>query len=373
MIEIYPKHREKLFYFSLKSDSNLFYLKANLNCVKNLNYYPELKNEIWQELFKIMAKYKILIIRLDRNLSNNIDNIVEAIKQGIKDEKYEFIVANGVEVKQGKIDEIKFHRQLENKPDDQSSYDEKNYCKPIQKDELLFEYVYKINGKDGKNLKGKIISPQEINFLKNPFKLKDESIYQIKFKDRIKYYSAKYGFLFIDNEEYGISNTLKVTQIGLKTTGTIKTDLDEDICVEVSNNSIDDAVKSGIVNIQTSSVKINGNVGHTQLRGKTIHIRGGTHAKSQIYGSDVFINNHKGFVKAKCVYVKNLEQGHIIAKNVFIEKCSGGIIEAENIFIKDCLKSNKIYPKKMLIIEQNIKEDNKICFKYNEYLKTRTF
>lgn len=181
LIEIYPKHREKLFYFSLKSDSNLFYLKANLNCVKNLNYYPELKNEIWQELFKIMAKYKILIIRLDRNLSNNIDNIVEAIKQGIKDEKYEFIVANGVEVKQGKIDEIKFHRQLENKPDDQSSYDEKNYCKPIQKDELLFEYVYKINGKDGKNLKGKIISPQEINFLKNPFKLKDESIYQIKF------------------------------------------------------------------------------------------------------------------------------------------------------------------------------------------------
>lgn len=367
LIEMVPKN-SKLFKFSFKSDKNLLCLKASLVVSSNLSYYTELKNDIFQELFKGMVKYKILIIRLDRNLDNNINNIVQAIKQGFKDKEYEIIISRGVDTQEGKIDEVKFHRHLDDKLD--HTYDEKDYCRPVQKDELLFEYVLKIEGKKGKNLQGKPIFPKEIKFLNNPFKLKDQSIYEINFNDRIKYYSAKYGFLFQDNEGYGISNTLKVSQVGLKTTGTIKTDLDEDVCVEIVNNSIDDAVKSGIVNIQTSKVKINGNVGYTQLHGKTIIIQGATHAKSQIYGSDVFINIHKGFLQADCVYIKNLEQGHVKAKDVYIEKCSGAIIEADNIFIKDCLKGNKIYPRKKLIVENCMKDNNKIYFEYSDIEKS---
>lgn len=122
----------------------------------------------------------------------------------------------------------------------------------------------------------------------------------------------------------------------------------------------DDAIKSGIVNIQASNIKINGNVGATELYGKNISIKGLTHAKSKIFAQDIFIATHKGTLQADTVYIKNLENGIIIAKNVFVENCMSGKIKAENIYICNLLTGNTLYPRKNLIITNNIKFKNNI-------------
>lgn len=154
-------------------------------------------------------------------------------------------------------------------------------------------------------LRGEILHLNPIAFLDNPFIIKDESIYTEELEDRIKYFSANYGFLNKDHTGYCIANNLKLSQIGLKTTGSIKTNIDENINLEITNFDIsDDAIKSGIVNVQASNIKVNGNVGATKLYGKNISIKGLTHAKSEIFAQDIFITTHKGTLQADTVYIK---------------------------------------------------------------------
>ncbi|EKI3382002.1 DUF342 domain-containing protein, partial [Campylobacter coli] len=310
----------------------------------------------------IMIKQKFLILRLDKNLFDKIDDFILSIQKNPSIKEIELEIAKGVDKIEHKSDEIIYHRDVNEKRSDENiNHDEGSYSKPVEQNELLFEYIYRILGKEGRNLRGEILHLNPIAFFDNPFIIKDESIYTEELEDRIKYFSANYGFLNKDRSGYSVTNTLKLSQIGLKTTGSIKTNADENINLEITNfDMTDDAIKSGIVNIQASNIKINGNVGATELYGKNISIKGLTHAKSKIFAQDIFIATHKGTLQADTVYIKNLENGIIIAKNVFVENCMSGKIKAENIYICNLLTGNTLYPRKNLIITNNIKFKNNI-------------
>ncbi len=362
IIEIYPKTKKLTFSVSLKTNANLTHLKAHIICMDDFTYYPGLKFDILQNIYKAMVKERILIIRLDKNLFEKLDKFIQAVKENNATKELELFIAQGVDKIEHKSDEIIYHRNVDEAcSDEKSNYDEGDYCKPVQKDELLFEYIFKIMGKEGRNLRGEILHLNPINFLNNPFKLKDQSIYAQELEDRIKYFSVGYGFLNKDHTGYSVTSSLKVGQVGLKTTGSIKTDINENVNLEISNHDeIEDAIKSGIVNLQVSNIKVNGSIGATKIHGKNFSIKGLTHAKSEIYGENAFIHTHKGYIEADTVYIKNLEHGRVIAKNVFVEKSMGAKIEAENIYICNLLTDNILYPRKNLIIANNLKFKNHI-------------
>lgn len=362
LIEIYPKTQNYPFIIKLQSNSNLTYLKANIQFTENFKYYPGLKFDILQNIYKIMIKQKFLILRLNKNLFKNIDDFILSIQKNPSIKELELEIAKGVDKIEHKSDEIIYYRDAnEEYFNENISYDQGNYCKPVEKNELLFEYIYRILGKEGRNLRGEILPLNPIDFLDNPFVIKDESIYTEELEDRIKYFSAHYGFLNKDNIGYWITNDLKLSQVGLKTTGSIKTSINENVNLEITNFDInDDVIKSGIVNVQASDIKVNGSVGATKLYGKNISIKGLTHAKSEIFAQNIFITTHKGTLQADTVYIKNLENGIVVAKNVFVENCIGGKIEAENIYICNLLTDNTLYPKKNLIITNNLKFKNNI-------------
>ncbi|EHU8925002.1 DUF342 domain-containing protein, partial [Campylobacter jejuni] len=60
LIEIYPK-KSFPFTVKLRSNSNLTHLKASINLTENFKYYPNLKFDILQNIYKIMIKQKFLI------------------------------------------------------------------------------------------------------------------------------------------------------------------------------------------------------------------------------------------------------------------------------------------------------------------------
>lgn len=349
LIEIYPKTQKNCLVVKLKSNPSLTYLKVNINFLDNFKYYPNLKFDILQNIYKVMIKQKFLILRLDKNLFDKIDDFILSIQKNPSIKEIELEIAKGVDKIEHKSDEIIYHRDVNEECFDENiNYDEGSYCKPIEKNELLFEYIYRILGKEGRNLRGEILHLNPIAFFDNPFIIKDESIYTEELEDRIKYFSANYGFLNKDRSGYSVTNNLKLSQVGLKTTGSIKTNTDENINLEIANFDInDDAVKSGIVNVQASDIKVNGSIGATKLYGRNISIKGLTHAKSEIFAQDIFITTHKGTLQADTVYIKNLENGIVIAKNIFVENCMGGKIEAENIYICNLLADNILYPKKI--------------------------
>ncbi|MEB2822532.1 FapA family protein [Campylobacter upsaliensis] len=370
-IEIFPKTNENPFKFTLGTNANLTLIKARLNYEKidsNLNINHHLK----QALYKTLIKHKILILRLDRDLETNLDKCIALLKED-KADGFEFIAARGVSEIPHQNAKLIFHRNTKVEMSESRTYDERQYSQPVQKDELLFEYMYRKLGKIGRNLRGELLKIEPLEEELNAIKLKDDSIYTEELEDRIQYFSANYGFLTKDIEGFSVNNSLKVSKVDLKNTGSIKTDLDEEINVEVSNKNFnDDAVKSGIVNIKAANVNIEGHVGATELKAAKLQISGATHAKSKIYAQSAFIANHKGFFEGDVVFINNLEQGEIKAKNVYVKRCIASKIEADNIFIEDLFMDNKLYPKKNLIILKNIKANNRIkvspevCFTINK-------
>ncbi|EJP4818957.1 DUF342 domain-containing protein [Campylobacter upsaliensis] len=358
-IEIFPKTSNNPFKFTLGTNANLTLIKARLNYEKidsNLNINHHLK----QALYKTLIKHKILILRLDRDLERNLDECIALLKED-KADGFEFIVARGVSEIPHQNAKLIFHRSTKVEMSEGKTYDERQYSQPVQKDELLFEYMYKKLGKIGRNLRGELLKIEPLEEELNTIKLKDDSIYTKELEDRIQYFSANYGFLTKDIEGFSVSNSLKVSRVDLKNTGSIKTDLDKEINVEVSNKNFnDDAVKSGIVNIKAANVNIEGHVGATEVKAAKLKITGATHTKSKIYAQSAFIANHKGFFEGDVVFIKNLERGKIKAKNVYVKHCIASTIEADNIFIEDLFMDNKLYPKKNLIILKNIKTNNRI-------------
>ncbi|MBS4269357.1 flagellar assembly protein A [Campylobacter vulpis] len=358
-IEIFIKAEENPFKFSLKINANLTLLKA---CLDYEKFDPtlDLKENLRQALYKILIKNQFLLLRLDKKLETHLDQCVSLLKEN-KAKGFEFVVAQGVDKTEHQKAQLIFYRNVGETASEDRGYDERSYTQPVEKDELLFEFIHKKIGKEGRNLKGELLTLEPLEKVANSIILKDESIYATNLPDKTQYFSAKYGFLTKDIEGFSVSNSLKVSRVDLKNTGSIKTDLDKEINVEVSNKNFnDDAVKSGIVSIKAANVNIEGHVGATELKATKIQISGATHAKSKIYAQSAFIANHKGFFEGDVVFIKNLERGKIKAKNVYVKHCIASKIEADNIFIEDLFTDSKLYPKKNLIILKNMKSNNRI-------------
>ncbi|EOB4992421.1 flagellar assembly protein A [Campylobacter upsaliensis] len=370
-IEIFTQAEENPFKFSLKANANLTLLKACLN-YEEFDPTLDLKEHLRQALYKILIKNQFLLLRLDKELEAHLDQCVSLLKEN-KAKGFEFIVAQGVNKTEHQKAQLIFCRNVGEAANEDRGYDERRYTQPVEKDELLFEFIHKKLGKMGRNLKGELLTIEPLEEVANSIVLKDESIYITNLPDKTQYFSANYGFLTKDIEGFSVSNSLKISRVDLKNTGSIKTDLDKEINVEVSNRNFnDDAVKSGIVNIKAANVNIEGHVGATELKAAKLQISGATHAKSKIYAQSAFIANHKGFFEGDVVFINNLERGEIKAKNVYVKRCIASKIEADNIFIEDLFMDNKLYPKKNLIILKNIKANNRIkvspevCFTINK-------
>ena len=358
-IEIFTQAEENPFKFSLKANADLTLLKACLDYEK-FNPTLDLKEHLRQALYKILIKNRFLLLRLDKDLETHLDQCVSLLKEN-KAKDFEFIVAQGVDKTEHQKAQLIFYRNVGEAASEDRGYDERHYTQPVEKDELLFEFVHKKIGKEGKNLKGELLTLEPLEEVANSIVLKDKSIYITNLPNKTQYFSANYGFLTKDIEGFSVSNSLKISRVDLKNTGSIKTDLDKEINVEVSNKNFnDDAIKSGIVNIKAANVNIEGHVGATELKAAKLQISGATHAQSKIYAQSAFIANHKGFFEGDVVFIKNLERGEIKAKNVYVKHCIASKIEADNIFIEDLFMDNKLYPKKNLIILKNIKANNLI-------------
>lgn len=134
LIEIYPKKQSFPFTVKLRSNSNLTHLKASINLTENFKYYPNLKFDILQNIYKIMIKQKFLILRLDKNLFDKIDDFILSIQKSPSIKEIELEIAKGVDKIEHKSDEIIYHRDVNEECFDENiNYDEGNYCKPIEK------------------------------------------------------------------------------------------------------------------------------------------------------------------------------------------------------------------------------------------------
>lgn len=284
-------------------------LRTMLVC-NQIQYQDNLKDDLYQELYKTMILQGYLVgIREYGKLSSQLEEFTQRVKNNQYPPKLVLNIGVGVSPNEGKSGELKIYHSLK----DTSSANSKEGFIPkictqsVHKGDLLFEYTKPIQGNNGRDLKGVLLTiPNITNICPN---IDNNSIRLRESPQTIKYYAAKDGFL-----------------------------------LQKTPNSF------------TLTDEIN------QTRGadtkKSISIDGQTHKQSKIQTDTAYIGAHRGSIKAEIAVIDVLEKGSVEAKVAYINSALGGTIVADYIYIKEVRSYNVIYPRYSLVIDKIIGEHN---------------
>lgn len=308
-----------------------------------IEYYDNIYDDFLDYIDEKKLRSGIMLYLFDVEFESTIEEFVKAIKKVKKvtfKEDKKIIVAKGLEA----IESIEpqLHMTIEENNsvgvEDKSGridYSNRGFLLSCIEGEELFEFIKPQQGKHGRTCKGKIIEVQSVNLDVIPtFTVEDGIEVQDSFEN-IKYLSKKSGYLVKSGEQYEVSNSVDVDEISFKTTGTINSNLNSEITINVvKNNPLEDAIEEGM-HVKVQNIFIKGSVGpNTKIEAREVKVEGQTHGSSSIKCINAFISLHKGKVTARKVEVKNLEGGEIIADEAIVHNASRGRIVAKKITIE---------------------------------------
>lgn len=327
--EIEFEENGSLAYFVIKKGSKLNYGSALysdfLKCVTE----RKLRAGVMLYLFEVDCKDGV----------KQLVDVVEKIKSLTFKEDKKFLVSKGI----NKIDSIKAEVYMNveannevGSEDDKGKVDYSNrgFLLSCVEGEQLFEFIKPQQGEHGRTCRGDLIEVETVNLdIKPTFTVEDGIEVRESFEN-IKYLSKKSGFLEQNGNEYVISNNVEVEEISFTTTGTIDSDLDSEITINViKENPLEDAVEKGM-RVKVQKLAITGSIGpNTEIEARDISISGQSHKDSSIKCVNANIGTHKGMAVGRRVEVHTLEGGEIIADVAIVHNAVRGKIRANTIEI----------------------------------------
>jgi hypothetical protein len=309
-------------------------------------YRPQIERRIKNELNKKKVKNSMLIDLLDTDMDNDIEKITAKVRVLGQLENEETVrLCRGIDPIENIEGKVIYH-YLKNK-------DKKNELLfPIKKDEILIEIIKPIQGRNGRNCKGKIIlipkvskfNIPTINF--NPKEIKKEEN-----ERRIIYIALKDGYIYKDGGFYTIKDEMEIKQINIKT-GNVRGAKDSNVKLEVKES---DALKEAIADnmvVETTELIVGGNIGKSaKINAIDLKVHGQTHQKARIYADKAFINVHKGYIEGKEIEINRLENGTVKGKKVKVKQAIGGKVIAEEVEFKIMGSHIEVYALKKIKIK----------------------
>ena len=219
---------------------------------------------------------------------------------------------------------------------------DKKLIEGVLPDDLIFEYTFAVNGRNGRSCTGEYLHAGEalIRYA-NAITIDHETIRAEEDALSIRFYSKQSGYVQRINGIFSIAHELRLKHASFKDTGSIETGSDKDIHVKINREDLTkDAVGSGIT-IDVQTLDIQGTIGsNTKIQACELTIGAQTHKKSFIeVQENASIHLHRGDLKAKNATIEILEAGRVEAQTVHVSKMMGGEIIADHVVI-DILYSN---------------------------------
>ncbi|MDD5212650.1 MAG: FapA family protein, partial [Sulfuricurvum sp.] len=278
---------------------------------------------------KKMLRLGFLIGMADEQLDVDINRLLSYIqKQGPLSEPYNLIIAQFFPEIPTVNDAIVLHYKERDK--------KKSLIEGVNPKELLLEYIFPKQGRNGRGCDGVIIVVPEpkVKYDKS-IKIDDETIYTVEDERSIRYYAKISGFVKFERGHLSISQALSLKSLSLKKTGSIDVGGDKQITLELNQKVYrEDAVGMG-VSIDIQKVDIIGTVGeNTRIKADELTIGAQTHRKSTMEVSGVAnIQLHRGNLKAKEANIDMLEGGRVEADIVHINKMLGGEVIGRKVYV----------------------------------------
>jgi len=328
----------------------------------DVKYFTKLESMIIENINMKKARSNIIIGIRDENMYKEVKKLVANIRiKNLLENDCTFVACEGLEKVPAINDKILFRykNKVESKDrHDRVDYTRRGFVLAVAKDEVIIEYIKAKEGVPGRNCQGRFLSVAEPKSENETAITHTENIIKKEDDDKILYIANKNGYVTFENSTYDIADKMEVESVDFRTTGSIETDINSDVKINVKESDIfKDAIGPGM-KVETSEIHIEGNVGSgASIKAKIVEIKGQTHKTATIEAQEAKIAVHRGIFFGKNIEVERLEGGAITADTVHIKSAIGGEISAKNIYIEE-LTSNTSLQASNLIDIQKIKGNN---------------
>lgn len=338
-IEIHTLPKDYLFdKFHASIGANSTFCKIYLSVSEGsvLSYNEEIVEQLRNYIDKKKVRANVLINIFDNPMHDFISKMYAKLRidSTIVFEKNEmFLIAEGVEPVPTVDDDLIFHFKNKNSASDNKNANQE-FIISVVKDELLIEYIKPKKGSAGRNCKGIYLGVSQPKVSNEPTFKVSSKISVIDGESSIQYKANQSGYIVFENDTYDIKEELDVNEVSFKTTGSIITEMDSEINMNVKEKDLfKDAIGSGM-DVEVNEIEVEGNVGpKAKVVAKIAKIDGQTHGTSYVQADKLTINTHRGVAKAQEAYITRLERGKVVAKTVSVSQALSGDIAGETVTV----------------------------------------
>ena len=326
---------------SIAGNATLCKIYLTIKLGSELIYDETFEKDFFELIMKKKLRANLMIGIFDSMMRSNLAEFIAKIKvNGIYhvDRQERFVVGEGLEPIATVDDALIIHYdKKQNALDDEGRVDYANrgYIIGVVANDLLIEYIKPQEGTSGRNCRGEFITTKEPLVRNEPsFTLggnveRDENDARIEFRAKVG------GYVTFEGGMYDIKTEMDVTEISFRSTGSIDTQLDSDVSINVKEKDpLKDAIGTGM-EVTVNVINIDGNIGaDAKVTAHKAVVEGQVHNSATITADELTINVHKGKAYGKEIHVTRLEHGSVVGEKVTIAQATGGIVNAQEIDVE---------------------------------------
>ena len=306
-----------------------------------LHWYDAFERDLLLYIDKKKLRTNILIKIFDKVMYDSIRPFVAKLRvdESLELKEKEMLhVAQAIDPIATRNDKLLLNYEKKNEAlseQERIDYAKRGYISSVVKGEVIITYIKAKEGRPGRNCRGEYIAPSEPKISQEPTFSVTEKIEIKEDEDKIEYIAKESGYVLFEGGLYDIKQDVEVSEISFKTTGSIETDLDADVSINVKESDVfKDAIGMGM-DVEVSELNVDGNVGpNATIRANKVEIKGQTHKSSKINAKEVDINIHKGLAEGEHIHVTRLEHGEIVCAKASVVQALGGTIRASEIEVE---------------------------------------
>jgi len=326
---------------SIAGNATLCKIYLSIKPGSELIYYNTFEDDFFELIKKKKLRANLMIGIFDSMMRSNLSALIAKLKINGHyhvETQERFLVAQGFEPIATVDDQLILHYdKKQNGLDDAGriDYSKRGYIVSVAANELLIEYIKPKRGTNGRNCRGEIIIPKEPVVRYEPTFTTGENIVRDENDSRIEFRAKTGGYITFEGGMYDIKTEMDVTEISFRSTGSIETQLDADVSINVKEKDpLKDAIGTGM-EVTVNAINIDGNVGQdAKVTAHKAVVEGQVHNSAVITADDLTINIHKGKAYGKMVQITRLEHGTVDGDLVKIAQATGGIVNAKEIDVE---------------------------------------
>lgn len=361
-IEIFSiKKTSKLDHIELSIAGNASLCKIFLTIKpgSELVYYPAFEEDFFELIKKKKLRANLMIGIFDSMMHENLSEFIAKVKVNGSyhvDGQERFVVAQGFEPIATVNDQLIIHYDNKQNGLDETGridYAKRGYIISVVANDLLIEYIKPQKGTNGRNCRGEFITSKDPIVKHEPTFTIGENISRDENDVHIEFRAKTGGYVIFEDGMYDIKTEMDVTEISFRSTGSIETQLDSDVSINVKEKDpLKDAIGTGM-EVTVNVIHIDGNVGpDAKVTAHKAVIEGQVHNSATITADDLTINVHKGKAFGKEIQITRLEHGSVEGDHVNIAQATGGTVHAKEIDVELLGSHTKLTASKRIEIQK---------------------